>query len=80
MGGSHGSTLAMRIGAIVDLTVGPIPQNGHSELGSLGSGENSKIVVLRASVQPFFDLRPLLGIVFQGESDSEGPGVVWNTF
>ena len=52
----------------------------HSEPGSLGSDENAKIVVLRASVQRFDDLRPLLGIVFQGESDYEGPGVVLTTF
>ena len=52
----------------------------HSEHGSHGSAENAKIVVLRASVQRFDDLRPLLGIVFQGESDYEGPGVVLTTF
>ena len=50
------------------------------EPGSLGSAENAKIDVLRSSVQHFFDLRPLLGIVFQGESDYEGPRVVLTTF
>ena len=42
--------------------------------------ENAKVVVLRASVQRFDDLRPLLAIVFQGESDYEGPGVILSTF
>ena len=41
--------------------------------------ENQKIVVLRASVQPFFDLRPLLVIVFQCESDYEDHRVLLTT-
>ena len=41
--------------------------------------ENPEIVVLRSSVQHFDDLRPLLGILVRGESDSEGPRVVVST-
>ena len=55
-------------------------KNWHSDQGSPWSDENAKVVVLRSSVQRFDDLRLLLGIVFQGEYDYDGPGVVLSTF
>ena len=70
----------MIIEPILDLTVGPILEKLTFRARFLGSDENAKIVVLRSSIQRFADLRSLLGIVFQGESDYEVPGVVLTTF